>query len=140
MYSFSPYELTLEKLDLIISSLKESIQTSDYQKAEPLVATLRDYASCFYCIAYRKNMITREKGVCDDCPIHKFGEKQLGRKIAVNGCYKTTFYKEMVRLSWWYRDNKSRESAQDLIEAINATKNHLTQNKSLADAIAYRDM
>ena len=140
MYSFNPYELTMKKLDQIIKNLDEAIITGKYENAEESVATLREYKDCYYCIAYRKDMASRDKGVCSNCPIHKIGEQMAGRDLAYNGCYKTTWYREMVRLSWWYKEQPSYQSATELIRVIKLTKNHINQHKQFLSQTVYKDI
>lgn len=140
MYSFSPYELTQKKLDDIVANLEKSISSGNYEFAEESVASLREYKDCYYCLAYRKDMASRNKGVCDSCPIHKIGEQMAGRNLTCNGCYKTSFYREMVRLSWWYKEEPSYKSAMELIKAIKLTKKHIDQYKKFLDQVVYKDL
>jgi hypothetical protein len=140
MYSFSPYDLTMQKLDIIINTLEESIKSGNYLKAEEHVASLREYNDCYYCIAYRKDLLSRDKGVCDNCPIHKIGEQMAGRPLAYNGCYKTSFYREMVRLSWYYKEEPCYKSATELIKAIKLTKKHMEQYKKFIAQIVYKGL
>lgn len=140
MYKFSPYELTMKKLDIIIEKLEESIKSGNYLSAENDVSSLREYKDCFYCIAYRKSMVSRDKGVCGNCPVHKIGEQMAGRELTMNGCYKTSFYREMVRLSFWYKEQPSHQSAVELIKAIKLTKKHIEQYKPFLDQVIYKDL
>jgi hypothetical protein len=140
MYQFSPYELTIKKLDTLVTTLEKVIENGDYLQAEAQVATLREYKDCFYCVAYRKDTASRNKGVCDGCPVHKIGESMAGRPLAYNGCYKTSFYREMVRLSWFYKEEPSYKTAVELIKAIKMTKQHMIQYKKYLDSIVYKDI
>lgn len=132
--------MTMKKLDEIVISLEESIKTGNYKNAEENVASLREYKDCFYCQAFRKDMASRNKGVCDNCPIHKIGEQMAGRSLACNGCYKTSFYREMVRLSWYYKEQPSFQSATELVKAIKLTKKHIDQYKKFLDMTVFKDL
>lgn len=140
MYQFNPYELTLKKLDIIISKLKESIKKNNFLLAESDVALLREYRDCYYCQAFRKDMSSRDRGVCNNCPAHKIGEAMVGRSLIANGCYKTAKYREMVRLSWFYKEQPSYQTATALIDAIEATKKHMEQYKTFLDQTVYKDI
>lgn len=140
MYQFNPFEMTFKKFDIIISKLKVSIQNGNYLSAEQDVALLREYVDCYYCQAYRKDMASKNNGVCDNCPVHKIGEMMVGRRLFSNGCYRTGKYKEMVRLSWYYKEQPSFQTATELIKAIEATKAHMAQYKSVLDKVIYKDI
>lgn len=131
--TFNPYTQTLIKLNNIKKQLNECLKTGNYDLAEPGIATLRDYRDCYFCQAYRVQMEGHAKGVCDSCTVHKIGEEIAGRKIAYNGCYQTTYYRELVRLAWWFVHDKSKESAEALIKAIDGTINHIIQYKTRLD-------
>lgn len=140
MYQFNPYEMTMKKLDIIISKLQNSIKSGNYAASENDVALLRDYKDCYYCVAYRKDMASKNEGVCDGCPVHQIGEMMAGRKLGYNGCYRTGRYREMVRLAWFYKEQPSHQTATELIKAINETKKHMEQYRSRLDKVIFKDL
>ena len=130
---FNPYQMTLVKLNNIKKALQESIKTGNYDYAENGVALLRTYKDCYFCQAWRKQLEGHQKGTCDACPCHQVAEGNAGRKIAYNGCYQTTYYRELVRLAYWFVKDKSKDTAEALIKAIDGTIGHMNQYRERID-------
>lgn len=129
----NPYQLTVVKLNNIKKALQECLKTGNFSHAEDGVALLRHYKDCYFCQAWRSQLEGHSKGVCDACPCHQLAEEIAGRKIAYNGCYQTTYYRELVRLAYWFVQDKSREAAEALIKAIDGTIGHMTQYRERID-------
>lgn len=110
---------TIEKLTNIIKVLEECLDTNDWEKAETVLETLREYKNCYYCLAYRKSLEVDKAGVCDDCHCHKLGMRLLGRNRSFNGCYLVAQYREAVRNSHWFYSEQSPETVEACIRSIN---------------------
>lgn len=130
---FNPYTQTIIKLNNLKKLLNNCLQSGNFDIAETGIALLRTYKDCYFCQAYRKELEGHVRGVCDNCPCHQIGEEIAGRKLSYNGCYQTTYYRELVRLAWWYVQDRSKESAEALIKAIDGTIGHMNAYKTRLD-------
>lgn len=131
--TFNPYTQTIIKLNNLKKLLQEVIKSGRYTDAETGIALLRHYKDCYFCQAFRVQMEGHNRGVCDACPCHQIGEEISGRKLSYNGCYQTTYYRELVRLAWWFVNDKSKESAEALIKAIDGTIDHMHHYQARLD-------
>ena len=126
------YRLTMQKLNDIAVELDGCIAVSDFIRAKRCAEQLTTYENCFYCISFRLNLSpTQIAGVCDRCPLHKYGESLAGRRIPQNGCYRSPEYRQMVRAASWLFLEPSIESIRDLIIKIKKTVTKLAEIKTL---------
>lgn len=117
---------TIEKFDDAIERLGGCILAGDFAAARQIAITFTRYESCYYCINYRQTLApVQTAGVCGVCPLQLHGEGIAGRTLRQNACYRVPCYRQMVRAATWLLDEPSRESAQDLVEKIKATKEYL---------------
>ena len=131
--SFNPYLKTIDKLTTTKLVLQETLITGNYDKAESNINLYREYKDCYFCIAWRTQLDGRDDGICDACPCHKLAEEVMGRNLSCNGCYKVTYYRELVRLAYWFKQDKSRQVIEALIKAIDGTIGHMNQYRVRID-------
>lgn len=126
------FRLTLEKLEALKIELANCISIQDYASAKDAATALMSYDRCHYCTSYRRTLASIQvPGVCDFCPLHRYGESLAGRRVAQNGCYQSPEYRQMVRAAHWLHEEPSLASARDLIQKIITTINKLNEIKSL---------
>lgn len=114
---------------MIKALLDNALALNSFQDAVKVVGTLREYNDCFYCLAYRTQLMDHAKGCCTICPLHKYGEKVIGREISYNGCYKIPPYREMVKLAWDFCSEPNEIIAKSLINAIQGSIDLLKFNE-----------
>jgi len=126
----NPFYQTLEKLVSIKQAIEIAATIGDWDTAEKEADTLRDYATCFYCLKYRAALLGHSDGICGACPCHSLGEKILGRKRGCNGCYVVNVYRDLVRNAHWFEEVKSEDSVRALLKCIQNVIDYMGQNKA----------
>lgn len=120
---------TIEKLTNIVKSLEDCLETKDWDKAESVLETLREYRNCYYCQAFRKSLDKDGQGYCDGCPCHSLGTTLLGRNRGHNGCYLVKEYREAVRNSHWFAAEQSPETVEACIKSVKDLLSFMEKNK-----------
>jgi len=120
------YEAAKTKFDNIIRSLTDLLATNSMVEAARVAEALRTYYQCSYCSAYRQTTEQRGwSGICSDCPLHAHGELLARKRIKYNGCYQVPSYREMVKMAFWFDNNRNRQSLQKLISLIEGTVDYM---------------
>lgn len=124
------WTLTISKLNLTLEALEDALETGDYTVAVLYVRQFKDYKDCNYCQTYRTVLQDHSTDCCKSCPLHRYGEKMIGRSISYNGCYKIASYRETVRTSWKFCDEPNDILAKILITNIKECLNQMTIHRA----------
>lgn len=126
------YEKSIAKFDDLIGGLQACMWTGDSEKARELAKQLTGYEHCWYCKGFRITLLpVQQTGICDLCPLHKYGESIAGKPVSYNGCYRIPDYRQMVRAASWLEESGSVTSIVDLVRKIEAVKEHLIRIKEI---------
>ena len=125
----SPFLKTLEKFNHMKQAINDALIYDDFETIDKEIASLREYTLCHYCIAYRQSLSQHFAGCCDTCPLHKKGEEEIGRKRSYNGCYVIGCYKDLVKTAFWYKEDRSRETAEAVINCLNNCLQYMQENR-----------
>ena len=87
-----------------------------------------NYNQCIYCVNYRKRMDGRDRGTCDNCPLHIIAERKYYQKIRVNGCYMFEPYRSMIRIAHISKHDPNYDRAQ-LADAVQRTIDLMESNR-----------
>lgn len=113
------YDWTLNKLNNIIVGLESCIRANSLDDADTYLSTLRQYDKCAYCRRYRASLEERGwQGCCGACPLHKLGEKIIGRNRPYNGCYVIGAYRDMVKAAYQYMEQPSLDMLRVCVDEI----------------------
>lgn len=79
-----------------------------------------NYNQCLYCRTYRKDLEGRDRGICDQCPLHRIAEQIYSQRIRVNGCYMFEPYRSMIRIAHVSKHDPNYDRTQ-LADAVQRT-------------------